>query len=213
MCRYFQLGTCNRGDKCRFSHAVALPGPVEDSGKTPPAAPRGRSASRTMCKDKPCYQWQKSGTCEYGKDCIFSHDLDTSGKVKATPSTKTEKTKAQSSDSKSEPAQSKSARKRANSRARRDAAPCVPISEYPDTTGFSDASVGSDAEDFTPGGPWVTLSPLNSHDTRPMPVLQGWSLTRPVFQGWRLTRSPLPSSGRMARRNGYGSAAQGARST
>lgn len=76
-CRLHKEGKCTWGDKCRFSH-----GKDDDKKKDNKKKDAGKGAGKDKDKDKgerpksekPCYNWQNTGTCKFGDKCIFKHE-------------------------------------------------------------------------------------------------------------------------------------------
>jgi len=60
--QYRQRGTCQYGDKCKFSHDLSK---IEESPEL----------LELEKKPKLCYGFQRRGTCKYGDSCKFVHDV------------------------------------------------------------------------------------------------------------------------------------------
>lgn len=76
LCRHWMEGRCNYGDQCRFSHdgpggsnplnmMTGGPGPGVDAG--------GKGGMRSLSY---CKQFLQNGSCVFGEQCRFSHDVD-----------------------------------------------------------------------------------------------------------------------------------------
>ncbi|KAF2837549.1 hypothetical protein M501DRAFT_995498 [Patellaria atrata CBS 101060] len=75
-CRDFQeTGSCRFGERCKFSHDngffLSRRNPRND--KEPP--PKSAGDSKMFRSNKPCRDFEKTGTCTFGEDCRFSHQF------------------------------------------------------------------------------------------------------------------------------------------
>ena len=71
MCKYFATGSCCRDAKtCAFAH-----GP-DDLRKDAFEArcQTGRIPCPRLYKTKPCFNWETTGSCNYGVRCLFYHN-------------------------------------------------------------------------------------------------------------------------------------------
>ena len=87
ICRYWKRGTCQNGDKCRFSHSG--PKGSREDAKSKGRGGKGRegsmssrddsvssrsSSSKGKGKNKQiCRNWNSTGTCKYGKELSLIH--------------------------------------------------------------------------------------------------------------------------------------------
>ena len=76
-CYSFQKsGTCEKGDRCKFSHGVLIGTPAKTSTERP------SGSVKSVAPNKICYAFQKTGSCDKGDACKFSHDaLTVSGNI------------------------------------------------------------------------------------------------------------------------------------
>ncbi|KAL3791419.1 hypothetical protein ACHAW5_005793 [Stephanodiscus triporus] len=64
LCKFFASGSCNKGDRCNFSHEINSVGQGQSSGGSKPGGGNGKA---------PC-KFFASGQCRSGSACRFSHE-------------------------------------------------------------------------------------------------------------------------------------------
>ncbi|CAM9447925.1 unnamed protein product [Ectocarpus fasciculatus] len=85
LCRNFENGSCTFGDRCAFAHGLAdiRHKTLRDLEK------EGRIANAEKYQACLCLTWVATGSCLYGRGCVFIHDDRVKGTVGLSPRTST----------------------------------------------------------------------------------------------------------------------------
>ena len=75
-CALFQVGKCTRGRSCKFAHETATAAERQELQSTIDRHLNGQKGGGKGGKSKgPCHMMQNTGTCKFGENCRYSHDV------------------------------------------------------------------------------------------------------------------------------------------